>query len=133
MRLIIKYEHLFIILEKAKDSRIEICGFLLGKQKDGDVIVEEVIFTKNKLNSSTAFEIDPLEIVKVLDYADEKGLEPVGIFHSHLCGPIPSERDIKGMKLWRNVWLIVDNKGNYGAFILEDEKVKKVHVEVIQS
>ena len=55
MRLIIKYEHLSMILEKAKESRIEICGFLLGRQEDNDVIVEEVVFTKNRLNSPTAF------------------------------------------------------------------------------
>lgn len=133
MRLIIKYEYLFMILEKAKESRIEICGFLLGRQENNDVIVEEVVFTKNKLDSPTAFEIDPLEILKVLDYADKKGLEPVGIFHSHLCKPIPSERDIRGMRLWRNVWLIVDNKGTYGAFILKDEKIGEVKVEITQS
>jgi len=133
MRLIIKYEYLFMILEKAKESRIEICGFLLGRQEDNDVIVEEVVFTKNRLNSPTAFEIDPLEILKVLGYADKKGLEPVGIFHSHLCKPIPSERDIRGMRLWRNVWLIVDNKGTYGAFILKDEKIDGVKVEITQS
>ncbi|WP_048159782.1 M67 family metallopeptidase [Thermococcus barophilus] len=133
MRLIIKHEHLFMILERAKESKIEICGFLLGKQQDDVIVVKEVIFTKNKLNSPTAFEIDPLEIVEVLDYADEKNLEPVGIFHSHLCKPIPSGRDIRGMKLWRNVWLIVDNKGSYGAFILKDGKIKEVEVEVIRS
>jgi len=133
MRLIIKYEYLFMILEKAKESRIEICGFLLGRQEDNDIIVKEVVFTKNRLNSPTAFEIDPLEILKVLGYADKKGLEPVGIFHSHLCKPIPSERDIRGMRLWRNVWLIVDNKGTYGAFILKDEKIDGVKVEITQS
>ncbi|WP_167915915.1 M67 family metallopeptidase [Thermococcus sp. LS2] len=133
MKLIIKGEHLFIILEEAKKSRIEICGFLLGRQEGHDIIVEEVIFTKNKLNSPTAFEIDPLEIVKVLDYADGKGLEVVGIFHSHLGKPIPSERDIRGMKLWRNVWFIVDNKGNYGGFILKNGRAEEVEVEVIQS
>lgn len=133
MGLIIKYEHLFMILEKAKESRIEICGVLLGRQEGNDVIVEEVVFTKNRLNSPTAFEIDPLELLKVLDYADEKGLEPVGIFHSHLCKPIPSERDSRGMKLWRNVWLIVDNKGNYGAFILKDGKIEEIKVEITQS
>ena len=129
MRVEIKLHHLEEILKKAKESKIEICGFLLGQKKGESVIIEEIAFAENKLNSPVEFEIDPLEIVKILDYADKKGLEPVGLFHSHLCKPIPSGKDIKGMKNWRNIWLIVDNRGNYGAFVLnKDYKIKEVEI-----
>jgi len=37
MKLIIKHEHLFIILERVKESRIEIWGLSVGKQEDSDI------------------------------------------------------------------------------------------------
>lgn len=128
----IKRAHLEEILAKARESEVEICGFLIGTIKGGEAFVEYVAFAKNRLNSPVGFEIDPLETLKVLEKAEEKGKEVVGIFHSHLnCPPYPSSRDLRGMDLWRNVWLIVNNIGEYRAFILENGQIKEVNVEVI--
>ena len=128
MELVIRNEHLNEILEKAGKSSVEICGFLFGRITDGKAIVEEIRFIPNRLNSPSAFEMDPLEMVRAIDEAEERGLEVVGIFHSHLCAPVPSLRDLKGMRLWPVVWLIVDEKGGYGAYILREEEIKEVEV-----
>jgi proteasome lid subunit RPN8/RPN11 len=109
------------ISELAKKSPVEVCGFLVGRKEGDSVVVEEIRETRNRLNSPVEFEIDPLEIVEVLDEAEEKGLEVVGIFHSHIkCPPVPSEKDLKGMNMWRNVWLIVTPSGEFQAWILEN-------------
>lgn len=129
MKLIIRLEDLKAIIKTAKRSAVEICGFLFGRRKRDGFIVEEVRFVPNRLNSPMAFEMEPVEMVKAIDAAEERALEVVGIFHSHVgCPPVPSGRDLKGMRLWPVVWLIVDDNGNYGAYVLEDGKVRRIPV-----
>ncbi|WP_367883741.1 M67 family metallopeptidase [Thermococcus peptonophilus] len=119
------------IIELAKKSPIEVCGFLLGRKVGNTLTVEEARETRNRLNSPVEFEIDPLEIAEVLDEAEEKGLEIVGIFHSHLkCPPMPSGKDLKGMNLWRNVWLIVTPSGEFRAWTIENGELKELEVEI---
>ncbi|MBP1912879.1 M67 family metallopeptidase [Thermococcus stetteri] len=130
MKLAISEKDIRGIIELARRSPIEVCGFLLGRKEGNRIIVEEVRETENRLNSPAEFEIDPLEIAEVLDEAEKKGLEIVGIFHSHLkCPPVPSEKDIAGMNLWRNVWLIANSLGEIRAWILENGEVREVGVE----
>ncbi|QDA31827.1 M67 family metallopeptidase [Thermococcus indicus] len=132
MGLIIRQEDLKAIIKMAEKSAVEVCGFLFGRGEGGNFIVEEVRFVPNRLNSPTAFEMEPVEMLQAIDEAEERGLEVVGIFHSHLkCPPVPSGRDLKGMRLWPVVWLIVDEKGNYGAFVLEGDRIREVGVEVV--
>ncbi|WP_048147967.1 M67 family metallopeptidase [Palaeococcus ferrophilus] len=132
MELKIKRPHLSAILEVAGRSEVEVCGFLFGKREGDNIAVEEVRFVGNRLNSPAAFEMEPVEMVEAIEGAEKKGLEVVGIFHSHLkCPPRPSGRDLKGMELWPVVWLIVDNEGNYGAYLPEGGKVREVRVRVI--
>lgn len=120
------------IVSAAKSSSVEICGLLFGERSGEEIRVIEAKAITNRLKSPEAFEMEPLEMVKVIDDAEGRGLEVVGIFHSHLkCPPRPSERDLEGMKNWRVPWLIIDDKENYGAFVLEGEKVREVDVRVV--
>ena len=76
--------------------------------------------------------MDPLEMIRAIDGAEKRGIEVVGIFHSHTrCPPRPSGRDLRGMKLWPVVWLIVDREGNYGAYVLRNGRVEKVDVKIV--
>nr|WP_297436065.1 M67 family metallopeptidase [Thermococcus sp.] len=132
MGLIIQQDNLKAVIKMAERSTVEVCGFLFGRWKGGNFIVEEVRFVPNRLNSPTAFDMEPVEMVTAIDEAEERGLEVVGIFHSHLkCPPVPSGRDLKGMRLWPVVWLIVDEKGNYWAYVLKDEEINELEVEVV--
>ena len=135
MKLIIGREIIEMLIEMAKNSSAEVCGFLLGRREGEDVLVSEVKQVRNRLSSPSAFEMEPLEMVKVLDEADERGLEVVGIFHSHLrCPPVPSERDLKGMENWRVPWLIVTPKGEVRTWILGEGEVEEVElIQVPQS
>jgi proteasome lid subunit RPN8/RPN11 len=132
MRLMIRQGDLNSIIKAAEKSDVEVCGFLFGRVERDKTIVEEVRFVTNRLNSPAAFEMEPLEMVEAIENAEEKGLEVVGIFHSHLkCPPRPSGRDLRGMELWPVAWLIVDDKGNYGVYILKDGRVEEVEVEAV--
>ncbi|NJE26938.1 M67 family peptidase [Thermococcus sp. MV5] len=130
--LYIKGVHLYEILQRAKESKVEICGFLLGQEREDRFFVEEIVFTKNKLDSPIEFEVDPLETLEVFQIAEKEGLEIIGIFHSHINSPhYPSGKDLKGMNLWRNVWLIVSTLGTYGAFILKNGEIKEIGVVIL--
>ncbi|NJE47449.1 M67 family peptidase [Thermococcus sp. GR7] len=134
MKLTIRQEDLNRIIKAAKKSGIEICGFLFGRKNCESAIVKDIRFITNRIGSPTAFEMEPLEMVQAIDEAEKRGLEVVGIFHSHLkCPPRPSGHDLPGMRLWPVVWLIVDDNGNYRAFVLEGEKVREVPVEIVSS
>ena len=118
------------MVKAARSSEIEVCGLLLGRREDEAFSVQEARFITNRLNSPTEFEMEPVEMAEAIDEAEEKGLEVVGIFHSHLkCPPRPSGRDLEGMELWPVVWLIVTPKGEMMAWILSDTGIKRVTVE----
>lgn len=74
----------------------EICGFFYGK--DGET--REITTIRKVMNVKEGdqrrrFEISPLDYVKAEQYALEKGLDFLGIYHTHPNHPaIPSEHDL---------------------------------------
>jgi proteasome lid subunit RPN8/RPN11 len=62
----------------------EICGLMLGKAGEAGV-VEEVFEcgNLNKLKPETRYDMDPKDYMKGEALARQKGLDVVGIFHSH--------------------------------------------------
>ena len=73
----------------------ECCGFFFGKEDEGRQ-VELAIQTKNSKNGDQRrrFKISPLAYMWAEQYAEEKGLLLLGIYHSHPLHPaIPSEHD----------------------------------------
>jgi len=77
----------------------EICGFLLGKI-DFNTGLREVseafqVENRNKERANDRFEIAPEDYTKVEDYAYQRGLDIVGIYHSHPDHPDrPSQTDL---------------------------------------
>ncbi len=69
----------------------EACGLLAGTSN----VVREVVPVTNQLQSPVRFRMDPLEQLSAFDWMETRGLELLGIFHSHPAGPDrPSETDI---------------------------------------
>lgn len=87
---------------------------------------------KNLSEEPGSFIMDPLETIRSIDYLESRGLELVGIFHTHLgYPPIPSPKDLEGMDLWPVPWLIVDIRtGEYRAWIKESGRLDMLMVEV---
>lgn len=62
----------------------EICGLMLGKGGETRIVTE--IFecgNLNKLKPETRYDMDPKDYLRGEKLAREKGLDVVGIFHSH--------------------------------------------------
>ena len=73
------------------------CGLLLGNIKNEKKYIKEVIDAKNiiKERAVDRFEIDPKEYKKIDDYARKKGLDIIGVYHSHPDHPPrPSGTDL---------------------------------------
>ncbi|OYT59951.1 MAG: metalloprotease [Desulfurococcales archaeon ex4484_217_1] len=130
MKIIINKRNLARILSEASRRAYEICGFLLGTRKNDVLEVSEVIFINNVAgDKEKAFYMNPIKTYNALMYASKKSLEIVGIFHSHINSTLPSEEDLKYMKLWNVLWLIVDSTSKkYRAFILDNGKLNEVKV-----
>ncbi|NPA17011.1 MAG: M67 family metallopeptidase [Aquificae bacterium] len=78
----------------------EICGFILGEidyENDLRTAVEVVqVENQNKERANDRFEIHPKDYLRVERYADEKGIQIIGIYHTHPDHPDrPSETDLR--------------------------------------
>jgi proteasome lid subunit RPN8/RPN11 len=119
-----------LVKHARKELPNEAVAFLLGRRKEDEVEVLEIRLVRNVLRSSTRFHVSPKELYKVYTDAEEKGLEVIGIFHSHPTSSSPSPTDLRYMKLNPVVWLILSTiDWDMRAFKL-DERVKEV--EIIQ-
>ena len=79
----------------------ECCGILVGKKSErGDIEVTEIRETENQFQGqkSVHFKIDPLFVYHLEQELEVRGLEIVGIYHSHPdCPAILSKEDEKYM------------------------------------
>ncbi len=97
----------------------ESCAILFGKNN----LVSDVFLTENIEGSPVNFTISNDQLIEAYKIAEQKGLEVIGIFHSHPdSDAFPSNTDIKFMEGNPVVWIIYSgiNK-NFRAFVLESE------------
>ena len=79
----------------------ECCGILVGKKSEkGEIEVSEIREASNQFHGqkSVHFQIDPLFIYHLEQEIEARGLEIVGVYHSHPdCPAILSKEDEKYM------------------------------------
>ena len=124
-----------IELAKKKGRKEEIAGIFLGKIEDGVAKVVECKEGENIYHNPSRFMIHPEELYKIIVEGEEKGLEVVGVWHTHIGDPNPSIIDVKSMMLWPVVWIIFDAiTGIFTASIYdpETERIKNVKVELVK-
>lgn len=115
----------------------ECVGLLIGKSEREVFEVREVVKAKNTLNSPVAFEADPQFVYDVYRGAEDRGLQLVGIYHSHPnLHAYVSARDAEFMKFWGHlVWLILglsqDRIIERKAFTMRGGKIQNVELELI--
>jgi proteasome lid subunit RPN8/RPN11 len=94
-------EHLRQITEHGeRDYPYECCGLLLGSfENGGPGIVSEIYPISNAREEAakrTRFLIRPEELMRGERYAERKGLEVLGFYHSHPDHPaVPSQYDLE--------------------------------------
>jgi proteasome lid subunit RPN8/RPN11 len=93
----------------------ECCGLLLGREDDGVVRVEEVVQARNAdtARRRDRYEIDPEDFLRADARSRERGLDIVGIWHTHPDHPArPSETDReRGWDGWSYLILSVGAEG----------------------
>ncbi len=101
----------------------ESCAILFGMVDDQKTIVKEVFLTKNIDESPVNFTISNEQLIKCYKIAEDKGMEVVGIFHSHPNSEAyPSNTDKKFMHSNPVVWVIYSGISNeFKAYMLESD------------
>ena len=113
----------------------ECCGVLLGIRNGNDREVVDVVACRNAaMTPRTRYEINPVGLVRVQRDGRERGLEIVGIYHSHPeHEPKWSETDLRDGEWVGCSYLIVEvRKGRAVAqqsFELVSERGEKRFVE----
>ncbi|ADC64873.1 Mov34/MPN/PAD-1 family protein [Ferroglobus placidus DSM 10642] len=118
----------FLNSVKPKGNEIERCGLLLGK-KEEDYFVDEVYEVRNVKSSTSEFELDAAEALKIFEHAESVSKEVVGVWHTHpFWKAYPSAKDVSGMKIFPGVWVIVSRE-EIRAFVLEGE-IREVEIVI---
>ncbi len=104
-----------IIIKDATEAYPEeCCGFLYGEaDKDHREVLEAVpVQNRNEENKGRRFEVSPADYMRAEQYADENGLELLGIYHSHPDHLArPSEFDRKKALPWFSYLIVSVEKG----------------------
>ncbi|MEM1610341.1 MAG: M67 family metallopeptidase [Sulfolobales archaeon] len=126
----IKESILNAIISNTVSMEIESCGLLIGVFRDTYAEVLDHRVATNILRSRYEFEIDPRELIETYTEAKEKGMEIVGIYHTHISyPPTPSKKDVEGMKLWPIPWLIISIPSReYAAWMLCEERIVRLRI-----
>jgi proteasome lid subunit RPN8/RPN11 len=133
--LILHLQHLHVELLKQETEKvqpIEACALLFGKMSSDEAVVAKIELATNKLQSPVKFQIDPEKVVAAFTEAEKKGLEFIGLFHSHPAPAAPSSIDLEGMKLWGDaLWLILSlTDGELAAYQLVDDSVEEATLQI---
>lgn len=83
-----------IIAHAVSELPNEACGLIAGKIEGTDKIIEKVYLLTNIDKSNEHFSLDPKEQLAAVKDMRERGLSPLGNWHSHPESPSrPSEED----------------------------------------
>lgn len=129
---ITKSQRQLLIEHAKKHAPNESCALLFGKVSQEDYTVQEVFLTKNIDGSPINFTISNEELLRGYTLAEQKGLEVIGIFHSHPHSEaVPSATDKKFMEINPVVWVIFSNfTDGLAAYILESN-IEPVAIRIV--
>lgn len=119
-----------------KSFPYECVGLLIGTLDKGGFEVKKIVRAKNTLVSPVAFEADPQFVYKIYKDAEKRGLQLVGIYHSHPnLHAFVSSRDAEFMKYWGHLaWLILglskDKVLERKAFRMKNKNIEEIEVEI---
>jgi proteasome lid subunit RPN8/RPN11 len=115
---------------------MEACGLLAGNND----LVEDVITVPNEAQSPTRFFMSPKEQMHAFDLIETKGMELVGIFHSHPdqsgikrgSAPEPSSTDVaeSTYPVIQVVWSRTETDWDARGFWIEDGRVSEVLLNI---
>ncbi len=101
----------------------EACGLIAGEIDGDDKFIKKVFFLENTDHAEDHFTLDPKEQLRAVKDMREKGLKPLGNWHSHPSSPSrPSVEDIS---------LAYDSKASYLilSFMTNAPVINSFHIE----
>jgi [CysO sulfur-carrier protein]-S-L-cysteine hydrolase len=120
-----------IVAQARAEAPNECCG-VVATNGDGSAV--RVVAAANKHASPLRFEIDGLEVMRILDEFDADDLAVGAIYHSHTrTEPVPSQTDINLAFYPEAVYIIVGLAGgepDVRAFRIVDGEVSQTELEV---
>lgn len=122
-----------ILAHARRDFPNECCGVVAVR----DGVAEEVHELENVQASPFRFEVDGLEVMRVLDAIEDGGAQLGVLYHSHTRSePYPSETDVNFAANWPGVeWLIVglrkDGEPTVRSYRIDGGVVTEVDVDVV--
>ncbi len=108
---------------------LEACGLLAGR---GDR-AEKMLKMCNTLESPVRFRLDPREQLRAFRWLESRGLELVGIYHSHPCGPPhPSPTDVEeaAYPVVHIIWSPQDWEWRARGYWIEAGRVSEVPLQL---
>jgi proteasome lid subunit RPN8/RPN11 len=94
----------------------ECCGAMLGRNRDGSKVVTAAVPLTNTFAGAQAdrYQIRPEDLLAADRAARERGLEVIGIFHSHPdCDAYFSETDLKNSCPWYSFVVMSVQSGRF--------------------
>ena len=113
-------------LHANEQNPYEACAILLGNKDEKIWEATEIFLTENIEKSEINFTVSNEQLLEGYKMAEEKGLDVVGIFHSHpKSEPSPSNTDIKFMKGNPIPWIIYSGlTKEMKAYLLDSEIIQ---------
>jgi proteasome lid subunit RPN8/RPN11 len=115
----------------------ECCGAMLGRTVDGKRLVVEAVPLQNAFAGEQAehYELRPEDLLAADKAARERGLDLVGIFHSHPdCDAYFSETDLKNSCPWYSFVVLSIKNGVFNhanSFLPDWDQTKAEKEELI--
>jgi proteasome lid subunit RPN8/RPN11 len=94
----------------------ECCGAMLGRIKDGKKLVKEALPLENAYagEQGARYELRADDLLKAEKEARARGLDLIGIFHSHPdCGAYFSDTDLKNSCPWYSFVVLSIQQGKF--------------------
>jgi [CysO sulfur-carrier protein]-S-L-cysteine hydrolase len=123
-----------MIAHARQDTPNECCGVVAVKQGPPQRAVQ-VHRAANTAASPLRFEIDGLEVYRLIEEIESAGGDLGAIYHSHTrTAPYPSQTDINYAAHWPGVeWIIIGIADpatpDVRSFLIDDGKVREVALE----
>ena len=113
-------------LHANEQNPYEACAILLGSKDEKIWEATEIFLTENIEKSEINFTVSNEQLLEGYKMAEEKGLDVVGIFHSHPKSlPSPSNTDMKFMKGNPIPWIIYSGlTKEMKAYLLDSEIIQ---------
>ncbi|MCU1341003.1 MAG: family peptidase [Candidatus Acidoferrum typicum] len=114
------------------ESRMECCGLLAGV----DGVITKSFPAKNVLASPTAYEVAPQELFPLFRQMREKGLDHLGIYHSHPATEnFPSPSDVELAAYPYQAYFIISPlaaaPNPVRAFSIRDGHVEELEIVIV--